>query len=297
MPKPCVFCGTRATLTNAHVLSQAVRAAFNDPSATGSLVHRQSRQADGSQTAHSHVGSWVDIKARAECARCNGGWTRKIEESVSAILPKLIRGERMQLSITYQQALASWSVVTILLLQHTHSRAARLVIPPSDYVGVYEVKSPTSLMKVFSGYLEPPGRGSEVEASAEYLAEDRSMADIARFLESNGLPPPLDMRAYTATLRLGYWVTHILRAGSPQFIERVSPTGPALSPVTRSGLGGWPRLWPIAMAALPWAASIPGRPARLSGSSGLHEPTSTVRRMAPRILGSQEAQQMDCGIS
>jgi hypothetical protein len=57
-------------------------------------------------------------------------------------------------------------------------------------------------MKVFTGYLEPPGRGSRVEASAEYLAEDRSMADIARLLEFDGLPPPLDMRAYTGTLRL-----------------------------------------------------------------------------------------------
>jgi hypothetical protein len=243
VPKPCVFCGTKATLTNAHVLSQPIRAAFSDPSATGSFVYRQSRQADGSQAAHSHSGSWVDVKARAECARCNGGWTRQIEESVSVILPKLIQGQRMRLSTQDQQALASWSVVTVLLLQHTHSRAARLVIPASDYAGVYETKSPTALMKVLTGYLEPPGRGSRVEASAEYLAEDRSMADIERLLESDGLPPP-DMCAYTATLRLGFWVSHVLRVGSPQFIERVSPAGPALSPCLQT-------IWP-AQNALTW---------------------------------------------
>ena len=153
----------------------------------------------------------MDVKARAECARCNGGWTREIEESVSLTLPKLIQGKQMQLSIRDQHALASWSVVTVLLLQHTHSRAARLVIPPSDYVGVYETKSPTALMKVFIGYLEPPGRGSGAEASADYLAQDRSMADISRLLESDGLPPPLDMRAYTATLRLGFLGGRIAR--------------------------------------------------------------------------------------
>jgi hypothetical protein len=135
--------------------------------------------------------------------------------------------------------------MTILLLQHTHSRAAQLIIPPSDYADVYEVKSPTTLMKVFIGYLEPPGRGSAVEASAEYLAEDRSMTDISRLLESDGLPPALDICAYTATLRLGYWVAHVLRVGSPQFIERVSPAGPALSPCL---LPIWPTLntltWP-----------------------------------------------------
>jgi hypothetical protein len=88
-------------------------------------------------------------------------------------LPKLIHGQHVQLSTREQRALASWSVVTVLLLQHTHSRAARLVIPASDYAGVYETKSPTTLMKVFTGYLEPPGRGSRAEASAEYLAEDK----------------------------------------------------------------------------------------------------------------------------
>lgn len=157
---------------------------------------------------------------------------------------EVIQGQQIRLSAQDQKALASWSVVTVLLLQHTHSRAARLVIPASDYVGVYETKSPTALMKVFTGYLEPPGRGGRVEASAEYLAEDRSMADIERLLESDGLPPPVDMRAYTTTLRLGSWVSHVLRVGSPQFIERVSPAGPALSPCLQT-------IWP-AQNALTW---------------------------------------------
>lgn len=161
---------------------------------------------------------------------------------MSLILPELIKGQQIALSIQDQQALASWSVVTVLLLQHTHSRAARLVIPATDYAGVYEAKSPTTLMKVFTGYLDPPGRGSRVEASAEYLAEDRSMVDISRLLESDGLPPPLDMHAYTATLRLGFWVAHVLRVGSPHFIERVSPAGPALNTCLKTI---WPAQNPI----------------------------------------------------
>jgi hypothetical protein len=189
--KACVFCGTKATLTNAHLLSQPIRAAFSDPSVTGSFVYRQSRQADGSHAEHSHSGGWVDVKARAECSRCNRGWTRQIEESVSLILPELIKGQQIQLSIHEQQALASWSVVTVLLLQHTQSRAARFVIPANDYAGVNETKSPTALMKVFTGYLEPPERGSRVEASAEYLAEDRSMADISGSLNRTACLHPL----------------------------------------------------------------------------------------------------------
>ena len=116
MPRPCVFCGTIDTLTNAHVLSQPIRAAFSDPSVTGSFVYCQSRQADGAQAAHSHSGSWADVKARAESTRCNSGWTRQIEEAVSLFLPKLIQGQQMELPVQDQQALASWSVVTVLLL-------------------------------------------------------------------------------------------------------------------------------------------------------------------------------------
>jgi hypothetical protein len=131
VPKPCLFCGNTATLTNAHVLSQPIRSALIDPSVTSSLVYRQSRQADGSNAAHSHSGSWVDVKARAECARCNGGWTRQIEESVSGMLPRLIKGELMQLSAVDQQALASWAVVTVLLLQHTHNAPPGLSSRPA----------------------------------------------------------------------------------------------------------------------------------------------------------------------
>jgi len=52
------------------------------------------------------------------------------------------------------------------------------------------------------------------------------------------------MRAYTATLRLGFWVAHVLRAGSPQFIERVSSAGPALDPCLLT-------IWPT-QNALTW---------------------------------------------
>jgi hypothetical protein len=147
-----------------------------------------------------------------------------------------MRGEQTEVTPHDQRALAAWSVLTILLLQQTDSRAARIVIPASDYADLYNAKSPTPLMKVVTAYIEPPGRGSAIEAAAEYLAEDRSMADVARMLKADGLPASTDMHAYTATLRLGFWVVHVMRFGSPDLIQRLSP-GPAL----RSYLEG---IWP-----------------------------------------------------
>jgi hypothetical protein len=173
MPRACVFCGAEATLTNAHVLSQPIRAAFSGPSVTGSFIFRQSKQADGSQAAHSHPGGWVDVKARAECGRCNAGWTREIEESVSLILPQLIKGQQTALSIKDQQALASWSVVTIFLLQHTHSRAARLVIPASDSLRQDAVLG--SLDEWLAGKFEP----CYLSATIDELAAAAAIAESA----------------------------------------------------------------------------------------------------------------------
>jgi len=145
---------------------------------------------------------------------------------VSLILPKLIHGKQTEITPQDQHALAAWSVLTVLLLQHTHNRVTRLVIPASDYADFYAAKSPTALMKVVAAYVEPPGWGTSVEAAVEYLAEERGMADVARLLESDGLAAPVDMRAYTATLRLGFWVVHVMRFGSAEFIERLNPGSP-----------------------------------------------------------------------
>jgi hypothetical protein len=266
--KHCIFCGVQAPLTNAHVLAEPIRAAFNDPSVIESRVYRRSKQAEGSHAEHSNAGSWVDVKARVECESCNSGWTQQIEQSVSTILPRLIHGERMRITVEDQQALAAWSVVTVLLLQHTHSRAARVVIPARDYADTYQGKSPTALMKVFTGYVEPPGREGPVEASAEFLAEDRGMADVERVLASDGLPPPLDMHAYTATLRLGFWVAHVLRLGSPDFIERMSPEG-FLGPCLAT-------IWP-AQDAITWP------PRSLSSIGGLMSLARSIDNTGIRI--------------
>ncbi len=99
-------------------------------------------------------------------------------------------------------------------------------------------------MTVLAAYMEPPGRGSNVEATVQFLAENRNMARIAGLMAQDDEPDPVDMHAYTATLQIGYWVSHVIRVGSPQFIAGLSPS-PALS---RYALTIWPdhiqQSWP-----------------------------------------------------
>jgi hypothetical protein len=151
----------------------------------------------------------------------------RIEQSVMAILPELVRGRRMLLTRGDQEALARWSVKTILMLQHTHRRSHQVVIPPADYAAFFTEKSPSALMRVLTACAEPPGHGSNAEATVQFLAENRNMDAVSALMAQDGEAPPADMHAYTATLQIGYWVSHFIRVGSPMFIAGLGP-GPAI---------------------------------------------------------------------
>jgi hypothetical protein len=222
-----VFCGKAAKLTNQHVFSDCVRTVLTDPSATGSLVYRQSKGPNGSPVAHSHQGDWRDAQVKVVCRDCNSGWMNQLELAVRLFVPDLITGRPVILTRENQRALAAWTVETVLMLQHTHLRAHQIAIPPADYAAMFAEKSPSQLMRVIAAFVEPPGRGTNVEATIEYLAEPRDMTAIATLMADNGEPDPQDLSAYTATLRIGFLVLHVIRIGSAQFVAGLSP-GPAM---------------------------------------------------------------------
>jgi hypothetical protein len=114
------------------------------------------------------------------------------------------------------------------MLQHTHKRSHQVVIPPADHSVFFAEKSPSALMRVLVARIEPPGHGSDVEATTA----------VARVMRQDGQPAPVDMHAYTATLQIGYSVSHVIRVGSPQLIAGLSP-GPALGRYAQT-------IWPTA---------------------------------------------------
>jgi hypothetical protein len=237
MTTRCAFCGADGGLTNEDVLPRWLLTALEHPSVIGTVVYRQSKGRPGDAPAvHSRRGKSLETKARVVCGTCNSTWMSQIEQSVGAFLPKLVKGRRVLLTRGRQEALARWSVKTILMLQHTHLRSHQVVVPPADYAAFFADKSPSALMRVMTARIEPPGQGSNVEATVQFLAENRDMAAIAGLMQQDGQPDPVDMHAYTATLQIGYWVSHLIRVGSPQFIAGLSP-GPA---IRRYALTIWP---------------------------------------------------------
>jgi len=237
MTTRCAFCGAQGGLTSEDVLPQGLLKALRDASVTGTVVYRQSKGRPGDTSAvHSRPGKSLATKARVVCGACNSTWMSQIEQSVTAFLPKLVKGHHVLLTCDRQEALASWSVKTILMLQHTHLRSHQVVIPPADYAAFFAAKSPSALMQVLTAYIEPPGRGSNLEATVQFLAENRDMAAVARLMWHDDEPAPVDMHAYTATLQIGYWVSRVIRVGAPQFVAGLSP-GPAMR---RYALTIWP---------------------------------------------------------
>lgn len=245
MTTRCVFCGAEGGLTNEDVLPLWLLQALEDTSVTGTAIYRRSRGSLGDVPAvHSRIGKSLETKARAVCGTCNSSWMSQIEQSVGSVLPELARGRRVLLTREDQESLARWSVKTILMLQHTHKRSHQVVIPPSDYAAFFAEKAPSALMTVMAACIEPPGHGTAAEATIQFLAENRDMAAVASLMAQDGGPAPVDMHAYTATLQIGYLVSHLIRIGSPQLIAGLSP-GPVLQ---RYALTIWPahdqQSWP-----------------------------------------------------
>jgi hypothetical protein len=199
MTTRCVFCGAEGGLTNEDVLPLWLLRALDDASVTGTVVYRQSRgRPDDAPAVHSRRGKSLKTKARAVCGTCNNSWMSQIEQSVSANLPEFVKGRRAVLSHEEQTPLARWSVKTILMLQHAHKRSHQIIIPPSDYAAFFTDKAPGTLMSVAAACTEPPGRGTDTEATIQFLAENRDMSAIASLMAHDGGPAPVDMHAYTA---------------------------------------------------------------------------------------------------
>jgi hypothetical protein len=161
MSTRCVFCGAEGGLTNEDVLPRWLLRALEDASVTGTVVYRQSKGCPGDEPAvHSRHGTSLEAKARAVCGRCNSSWMSQVEQSVSGILPQLVKGRRALLDRKDQEALARWSVKTILMLQHTHKRSHQVVIPPSDYAAFFTEKAPGPLMKSWQPAPSHPEEGT-----------------------------------------------------------------------------------------------------------------------------------------
>ncbi|MFC4609715.1 hypothetical protein ACFO9E_18120 [Streptomyces maoxianensis] len=227
MAKVCVFCGG-TPLTKEHVLPRWLKVAL-DPTVDRVRYIRLSR--DGVQH---HDAPPLNDQVKVVCSECNSGWMNQLEENVRKVLPDLIRGKRCTLDTEAQRALASWSLKTMLMFQHTHRREVRAAIPSSDFSTFHQLRQPTRSMLGRLGFMNYPPDDSVPLVD--------TLCQGYRTAELGGV-------AWIGTLKIGCMLVQIIRA--PDVADGYELTPYEALPSLRSM---WPSDAPIEW---PLPAAIP----------------------------------------
>ncbi|MCM1941764.1 hypothetical protein NC239_26555 [Streptomyces sp. G3] len=204
MAKVCVFCGG-TPLTKEHVLPRWLKVAF-DPTVRRHRYIRMSGEA-----ARQHEAPPLHEQVKVVCSDCNSGWMNQLEEDVRTFLPDLIRGNPCHLDTEAQRALASWSLKTMLMFQHTHPADVRGVISAQDFKTFHERREPSRSMLGRLGFMNYPPDDSV--PLVDTMCQGYSTAG------TNGL-------AWVTTLKIGCMVVQFIRAPDVADGYRLLPYDP-----------------------------------------------------------------------
>jgi hypothetical protein len=227
MAKVCVFC-SRPGISAEHVLPRWLKAAFDSGDLTRGPVVRMSEAG-----VHRHEQRLLDGRVKAVCAQCNNGWMSRLEEEVRDFLPEMIRGRVVWLDHGRLEALAAWSLKTVFMFREANRHPTREIIPVEDYTAFYRDRQPSRLMSARLACIAPPVNGPVV------FAVDFSCPTFG--LPDGGF-------GYIATLRIGYFVVQICRAGplaEENRVRRFAPTGHTVPLWPQAPASYWPPLLPI----------------------------------------------------
>jgi hypothetical protein len=226
----CVFCHEPGKITLEHMIPTWM---MSGEDSSRHLYVRESGGPEYEPRQHVREGPARDLAARGPCDRCNPGWMNDMDHGVLDVLgPQLLKGKKVKLTKARKAALAAWAVKYVLMNQLTHERARRFAIPEPEYTRFYDERTPGSLMRLWAGYMEPPGkRGGPVLAFADFSLNETY--HDPPMLEQAGLSPELASKEYCAVFRFGHCVISLYRA-SAEILE-----------ATRLlNLRAWVQIWP-----------------------------------------------------
>jgi hypothetical protein len=226
----CVFCGEAGKITLEHILPSWMTSGED---ASRHLYIRESGGPDYEPRRQSRPGPARDLAAKGPCNRCNNGWMNDMDHGVLDVLgPQLIKGKTVKLTKAKKVALASWAVKYVLMCQLTHERDRRFAIPADDYTRFYDQRTPGNVMRLWAGYMEPPGKhGGSALAFTDFSLNETYHDPLV--LERAGLDAALTSKNYCAIFRFGHCVISLYQA-KPEILEVVR----LLRPRT------WVQIWP-----------------------------------------------------
>ncbi|MGO8960355.1 MAG: hypothetical protein ACLQFR_23730 [Streptosporangiaceae bacterium] len=207
----CVFCGDPGKITPEHMIPSWM---VSGEKSSGHLYVRESGGPNYEPRQHAREGPERHLAAKGPCAQCNSGWMNDVDHGVLDVLgPQLMRGKLVELTKTKKAALATWAVKYVLMNQLTHERERRFAIPETEYTRFYTERSPGSAMRLWAGYMEPPGKhGGPVLGFADFSLNetyhDPSM------LARAGLSVDLVSKEFCAVFRFGHCTISLYRANA-----------------------------------------------------------------------------------
>lgn len=245
--KCCIFCGRPGKLTNEHMIPWWLESGERSNNA---LFIRERGGPDYEPWRDSRQGRPRDLQAKAPCAECNNTWMNEMDSALSVLGPQLVKGKPVNLAKAKKAALAIWSVKFALMLQLVYPRDSRFVIPEPDYQQFHADRRPSDLMKLWAGYMEPPGKYGGPALALHDHRHDEMFFD-AEMLTALGLDPSLASKGYLVTIRFGHCVIGVLRVGSAELLPLQALATPRQ----------WVQIWP-AIGTSQWPPrdhQVPGR--------------------------------------
>jgi hypothetical protein len=226
----CIFCRDPGKLTNEHVIPWWLESGERSSNA---LFIRERGGSDYEPWRDSRPGRPRDLQAKAPCAKCNNTWMNDMDNALSVLGPRLVKGKPVKLTKAQKAALAAWSVKFALMLQLVYPRDSRFVIPEADYQQFHADRQPSDLMKLWAGYMEPPGKYGGPALALHEHRHDEMFFD-AELLTALGLDPSLASKGYLVTIRFGHCVIGLLRAGRAKLLPLQALASPRQ----------WIQIWP-----------------------------------------------------
>jgi hypothetical protein len=204
-----------------------------------------------------------DATVKIVCASCNNGWMNDLENGVRPFLPDLINGRAVELTAGNQKALASWSLKTMFMFAGQNKHPRLDILPLKDCASFYQDREPSRFMIARTGAMKP-WEDSEGTALVEFICPQYNW------------PDPNSDPAYISTLRIGWLLVQLVRAGSLDEDQVLAPfdSHPMFHPLWPAGATlTWPPPRHLPAAHMADIARPPTLPIQVARPSALTDYT------------------------
>lgn len=259
----CIFCGSKGPMSKEHAIPRWARKAIG---ATGRVT--MSRR-DTGETLRVYTGLSVVLR-KSVCQACNGGWMKRLEDTVAPWLTPALVGDLTALALPQQATVAFWIAKTGLIIELA-LRATRqpMYVPDSNLKWLYEHRDSREPPPGTFGWMARVNPSNADPAFGKYTSSFVAGGQLAYGDPNPGEPGP-PLVNYFSTFTIGCAVfqvfgqdfraaDHLAQSGRPlsvmvppvsvqPYVVKVWPSpepvmtwppGPALSTDELGEFAGW----------------------------------------------------------